>query len=904
MKKIVSILVILSMLIAFIPTAFANETSTAPADVVYDFTSLPDTWTYSSGTAGYNFSFNETKGHYSWKIVPAASGDGVRLNVNENFDTTASRYNRAAIDIVVSESGWYLPSFTGGYTIQGAKASIFLGAKYLGDYDFTYTGEEVTSNMKCVPGEEKTLNAVYLEAGTHTLVIGFRARSAENTDTFYPFLQNFKLYGLDAEPTISSVNSIVPSVMNIGDNAQLTAQLIDSNGNAISFGDQAAYNAITANTTNYLAVTSDNDAVVKVTSYAKGGLCNSENTNYSIVAVGGGVANLVFTPYIDGVAQESYTKSVSVAGPIIIDFSKTTDKITATPGYTVAEFGQSISGNWRKPTNEMIRVTLAAASAKMWHEGGGQSTKIAINVNVPEAGFYSIKLWGGLSRAGGLMSMYANGSYVGDYDFTTDDASTDNVYGIDGEEKTLNTVYLDEGSNMIFLGLRKSLSTYADSRIFLKKITVSPVDSMQGKTEIGIKSVASTDVPTTMLVGDTAESTAVVTMEDNSVHSFAAYKISGYTVSADDIDSVTVTSSAPDIISVESYEDDALGASDKTTFTLKANAAGSADITVAAKVGDSTKTATYTITASEYNPNSITTNPTVSVYIGAENADASLITVSKGGIAAGVVDGTVARGTTITATAESNEDYEFIYWMDNAKRYIQDDETYTFTAGTNTAVFAVYADKTDTFKLFDYFTDSGTRVYSVEAEDEAEIITPELEMTGYTGGAWKKTIDNAEYVTFTPDWENATKATTSVTLNGAAYESGSYGDKVTVNKTSDSFVSWKKNGNIVSYDDTYTFYMWDVLEALVESTEGEKSNFPAVALFENGGKYMLELINCDGVEIVEKGILFGGTIDSCLKKFVSRTNLSQFTIIEDTYTDAKAYVIYRDGADLRVAYSD
>lgn len=905
MKKILSLILAIAMLISLAPSVFAGDTTTAPADVVYDFTSLPDTWTYSSGTEGYNFSFNSTDGHNSWKIVPVANGDGVRLNVNANFETNVSRYNRAAIDIVVNESGWYSPSFTGGYTIQGAKASIFLGDKYLGDYDFTYTGEETTSNVKCVQGEEKILNAVYLEAGTHTLVVGFRARSVENTDTFYPFFHNFKLYGLEAEPTIASVNSIVPvDVMNIGDTKELTAQVIDSNGNAISFGDFAAYNSTTADTTNYLAVTSDNDTVVKVTSFAKGGLCNSENTNYSIEAVGGGVANLVFTPYIDGVAQTSYIKSVAVAGPITVDFSKTTDKITATPGYTVAEFGQSVAGNWRKPTGEMLRVTLAAASAKMWHEGGGQSTKIAINVNVPEAGFYSIKLWGGLSRAGGLMSMYANGSYVGDYDFTTHDASTDNVYGIDGEEKTLNTVYLAEGSNMIFLGLRKSISTYADSRIFLKKITVSPVDSMEGKTEIGIKSVASTDVPTTMLVGDTAESTAVVTMEDNSVHSFAAYKISGYTVSADDIDSVTVTSSAPDIISVESYEDDALGASDKTTFTLKANAAGSADITVAAKVGDSTKTATYTITASEYNPNSITTNPTVSVYIGAENADASLITVSKGGIAAGVVDGTVARGTLITATAESNEDYEFLYWMDNAKRYIQDDETYTFTAGTNTAVFAVYADKTDTLKLFDYFTDSGTRVYSAEAEDETSITVPALEMTGYTGGTWKKSIDNAEYVTFTPDWENATKADASTTLNGEAYKTGSYGDKVTVNKTTDAFVAWKKNGNVVSYDDVYTFYMWDVLEALVESTEGEKSDFPAVALFKNGDKYMLELVNCEDVDIVEKGILFDGDIDSCQKKFVSRTNLSQFTIVEDTLTNAKAYVIYKDGTDLRVAYSD
>ncbi len=902
MKKIVSILVILSMLIAFVPAALADDTATAPADVVYDFTA----WT-STGT-GYNFAINGSYGQAasSWKEVEAANGDGMRVNVGNVWEgANAGKYCRAAIDITVTEPGYYSPSFTGGLTANGYKASIYLGDKYLGDYDFTYSGTEATSNTKCVVGTEKRFNSVYLEEGTHTLVFCFRAGEA----TAYAFFQNFKLYGLAGEPTIAGVNSAVPTdVMSVGNTRELTAQVVDSNGNTVSFGDYAAYNATTENTTNYLKVTSDNEDIVKVTSYAKGGLCNSENTNYSIEARGGGVANLKFTPYIDGVAQTSYTKSVSVAGPIVVDFSKTTktDGVLTTPGYTIDDTNGTVVGNWASGYGDysLVRATTVKTSDALWatNANNNRYRKAAWKVNVPQSGFYSVKLQGGLTVVGGIASVYANSSYAGDYDFhTTDSVNTSETSAVLGAEKTLNTVYLAKGQNVIFVAPRVSFSGELQTRTFMRKLTLTPVSSLAGKTEIAVSSVSSTDIPTTMTVGASAAASATVTMEDASVRSFAAYASNA---TADTNDSVTVTSSAPEIISVESCEDDELGASDKTTFTLRANKAGSADITVTATVGSSTETATYTVKANENNPNSVTTNPTVSVYIGAENADESLITVLKGGIVAGDVDGTVARGTTVSVTAESSENYEFLYWMDNAKRYIQDGKTYTFTAGTNTAIFAVYADKTDELKLYDYFTDSGTRIYSKEAESEAEITSPTLEMTGYTGGVWKKSIDSDEYVTFTPDWGNATKAAASATLNGEAHTSGSYGDEVTVSKTSASFVCWKKNGSIVSYNDTYTFYMWNALEAVVESTVGEKSTFPAVALFANGSKYMLELVNCEGVEIVEKGILFGGTIDSCEKKFVSRTALSQFTITEDTYTDAKAYLIYRDGTDLRVAYSD
>ena len=119
-----------------------------------------------------------------------------------------------------------------------------------------------------------------------------------------------------------------------------------------------------------------------------------------------------------------------------------------------------------------------------------------------------------------------------------------------------------------------------------------------------------------------------------------------------------------------------------------------------------------------------------------------------------------------------------------------------------------------------------------------------------------------------------------------------------------NFVCWTKDGKVVSYDETYTYTPWTGNEVVVEVAEGEKSDVPTVVLFENGNARMLELVNFEGVEIVEKGILFGGnlTVSSCAEKAISVEDKNQFSASSDE-TTARAYVIYKDGEIYRVAYS-
>ncbi len=608
---------------------------------------------------------------------------------------------------------------------------------------------------------------------------------------------------------------------------------------------------------------------------------------------------------------------------IVMDFSNTTISGTATanvwnaakddislittPGYTVNK-DKTYPSDWKiqsithldaiRNPGTFLQV-LTGSSSRVWpmaYMAGSGKNQVAISFTVEagSAGYYVPNLSGLTINTGADYAVYVDDTFVGNYSFYNANSPDGLIYK-SGDEKPLNAVYLSEGAHNVFMRHTVVYTQNGQAYAYLGKMKFVPISAAPQFSKI------STNLPDTIKVGETVDFTIGVDMTDGTKKLFGFAGNAG----ADTKNNISyqITEGA-DVINITGGE--LVAAYDEgLKGSITALKSGTAKIEISSTIdGEVQPVITRTITVEENNPNDVTTNPNVSVYIVAENAESSLISVTEGGVTAGNVGGEVARGTTITATANSNESYEFLYWMDNAKRYIQDDATYTFTAGTNTAVWAVYADKTDNLKLVDYFTDYGTRVYSTEAEDEASVTAPTLEMTGYTGAVWKKSIDNDEYVTFTPDSENATKAAVSVTLDGDPYKTGSYGDPVTVEKTLSGFVSWLKNGKLVSYNDNYTFFAWNSTEALVQSVEGEKSSFPGVVLFNEGSKYMLELVNCEGVEIIEKGILFDGTIDSCLKKFVSRTELSQFTIVEDSLTDAKAYVIYRDGADLRVAYSN
>jgi hypothetical protein len=125
-----------------------------------------------------------------------------------------------------------------------------------------------------------------------------------------------------------------------------------------------------------------------------------------------------------------------------------------------------------------------------------------------------------------------------------------------------------------------------------------------------------------------------------------------------------------------------------------------------------------------------------------------------------------------------------------------------------------------------------------------------------------------------------------------------YGDKVSFKASPASgeiFKCWKKDGVIVSTDETYEFFAWkDATVEAVYVTEG--FTFSGIArkilidTFATGGKssVMAEFIGFE--DAVEKGIMLG------TKRFAMTTDASQFTLVNDIdATEVTGYAIFKDG---------
>ncbi|MBE6911917.1 MAG: hypothetical protein E7473_05275 [Ruminococcaceae bacterium] len=325
-KRIIAAILSISMIVSFIPVTFAAENT--PADVIYDFSKLTSVAAGSLDTLGFEINNSGAYGQWmaNWKTGVDISGKqvGLRVNTNADWEVRDARSNKAAMNIKVTESGWYSPSFTGGLTSQGLKISIYLltgdaasARYYLGDYDLTYSGTETTSNQKCVVGSEKKLNAVYLTEGTHTVVFCIRAAAA-GASNFYPYFVNFKLHGLSEKPSFTDVETEIPELCK-GDSAGSSVRAKMTDGSFFGMPDWSVKgNMLKAEDLtgkNYIAISSENPDIAAVTDVKRAGVGYSEKYTYVVTGTGVGTTNLLFTPYVDGIAQETYKKEIMVLAP-------------------------------------------------------------------------------------------------------------------------------------------------------------------------------------------------------------------------------------------------------------------------------------------------------------------------------------------------------------------------------------------------------------------------------------------------------------------------------------------------------------------------------------------------------------------------------------------------------------
>lgn len=366
-------------------------------------------------------------------------------------------------------------------------------------------------------------------------------------------------------------------------------------------------------------------------------------------------------------------------------------------------------------------------------------------------------------------------------------------------------------------------------------------------------------------------------------------------------------------------------------------------IQVSCTEGGVTKTAAFDVVVRQ-----IPANITESGNIRAELSDTAGAAVENGTIQSSIPgfelgsDNAFAFGTDMTLTAKPVVDgMKFLYWKNaSSNRIVSTKEEYTFKIGSDTQLTAVYR-KNEAGKYLVEFYDKNGKVLQSGYLTASDKITKPADpyAVGYEFKDWSP--DVPEYpgrdYAFIAQYE-VENNTYPLTLIGPSMimEGGGtnkYNTKVTVEVNTKAipegqrFLCWKRDGRVVGYENEYSFYVWDetTVTAVFASETEEPAKAPhimmdKVKVYTDPARlaFMSERIVPEGYECIETGILLksGSADESTLKldgefdtKAVSQSTAAtgQFTVRKDDVSGAwyaRAYVIYKDGANIKVIYSN
>ena len=266
----------------------------------------------------------------------------------------------------------------------------------------------------------------------------------------------------------------------------------------------------------------------------------------------------------------------------------------------------------------------------------------------------------------------------------------------------------------------------------------------------------------------------------------------------------------------------------------------------------------------------------------------------------------VSLGGSFSATAPDKEGYEFLYWakgLGDKKQIISYSKNLSFrpSEGAN-YVIAVYVKEGATETRAEFYNANGSLIAVVGADGNAPAY-PSMAGFGRAGG-WQLYGTDEVYGA---DEEIADMAGSgnmilvakygeepeTVIVNGEEYK---YGETVRMPAVDSSkiFKGWKRNGELVSADKSYTFKAWEnaTVEAIyAESTPAFAGKFMKIVIdaFNAGDDkaVMAEFIGLEGA--IEKGVKIGN------KKISMKSGDKQFSILADIEGEYIGYAILRDG---------
>lgn len=278
----------------------------------------------------------------------------------------------------------------------------------------------------------------------------------------------------------------------------------------------------------------------------------------------------------------------------------------------------------------------------------------------------------------------------------------------------------------------------------------------------------------------------------------------------------------------------------------------------------------------------------------------------------------VERGQKIAVKALAVDGKKFVGWVRGSADYgriVSVDAEYEFTAATHTMLTAVYTDIPEDTAAVEYYNENGQYLETKAAADGKPANNPTL--VGYVFNDWWVAQDTPlvlESVTkltraVAKFAKQGTKYSVTVPENtlGAASGEYAYDDELTLTSASGE-VYWLRDGKVVDYGTSYTFNVWG--NTVITTATSGYDNAPKIVLdgVVKDDAYMIEYDSGDKT-VIEVGIIFGSsdaiTVASCSEKMNSQRNSShgQFTAQSD-YEYAKGYLIYKDGGEYKVIYSE
>ncbi len=278
-----------------------------------------------------------------------------------------------------------------------------------------------------------------------------------------------------------------------------------------------------------------------------------------------------------------------------------------------------------------------------------------------------------------------------------------------------------------------------------------------------------------------------------------------------------------------------------------------------------------------------------------------------------IVGSRYTRGDEVEIEAPEIEGYTFRHWVrgaDENGEFVSAEPSFTYKLITNTYLTAVYTKNTTAPKV-EFFNGNGEYITTVEVVEGTVAAPSAPSLTGFKFIDWYTAKD--KLLSETTLDKAVTQAVavfgdTDDTYTVDETENLKYDEKIT--KTYNYPVVWYRDSVRVGYGSTYEYFVWDDVEKI---TYVEGTAQPLVVLDKKvkNGAYMIEY-DAGGKEIVEVGIIFGNgnnmTVDSCMYKATSKKNANhgQFTAkpAADEYANARGYMIYLDGSEYKVVYSN